>query len=257
MIWHHRDVRGEHLADDVQQRDEESQQEALKSHQRSLMMQRRCAHCAERVRAAVLLRAQPCPHCGQVSTWPRHEDAASMLGAVSDKWARRRWWFYGVLGASTFATAMLPLVSSLLTVAALIYARLVIVRGALDWFGPARRFTTRFTLRLWMLVTGVGVLVVNELLTLLPWANMPLKMLVSLTGAALFVEGSLVVLRHRLGIAASGEPSLRWWEWALPAALIVTAVGLSVAVVGAGVVVYELWLQAWSWLMSQWPSGLA
>ncbi len=224
-------------------------------HQRALILKRRCAHCAESVPPAVLLRGQPCPHCGRVSTWHHESDVGALSDGVDEQWRKRRWWFYGVVAALSFATGMFPIAASLVTIMAMVYARFVLVRQSLDWFGPARRFTTRFTLRLWMLTTSLLVLISNELLTLVPWANMPLKMLVSLLGAALFVEGSLRFLRGRLKDEASQDPGLRWWEWALPAALLAGAVALSLALTATILFVVELYQGAIGWL-GTWLGGV-
>ena len=217
--------------------DQNAQQTA---HRRSLMLQRRCGHCAELLPARVLLQGKPCKHCGKVSSWRADMDAEALIKGLDQKWSSRRWWFYGILAVSTLATGMLPLAASLLTVLALIYARIVIVRQPIQWFGPSRRFTTRFTLRLWMLLTGLFALVGNELLTLLPWANMPLKMLVSVIGASFFVEGSLMYLRGRLRQEASSDPGLKWWEWMLPVGLIGGAIAMTVGSVAAVIAVIDL-----------------
>lgn len=229
------------------------QSPALGAHGRALIMQRRCAWCAESVPASVLLRGAACPRCKRVSQWSISQDATDLIGALNRTWSGKRWWFYGLLGVSTFATGMFPLAATLLTVAAMIYARIAIVREALTWFSPARRFTTRFTLRLWLLSTALLALVGNELLTLVPWANMPLKMMVSLASASMFVEGSLAWLRGRLKREASTDASLQWWEWALPVGLIGGATGLTIGAVAVGM---TLWSVAQG-LIAQWNHWLA
>jgi hypothetical protein len=205
---------------------------------------RRCGWCAEPVGIGVLLRAEPCPRCGRAEGEGAHRQALlsnpntgdgphSLLDPIEDKWRARRWWLYGLLAAGTFATGTLPFVATLLTVAFFIAMRFLLIREPVQWFGPARRLTSRFTLRMWLLLTSVVTLVANELLTFLPGVNMLLKMLVSVAGAALFVEGSLWFLRGRLRREASPDPSLQWWEWGLPLTLIgvVCALGASLALV--------------------------
>ena len=212
---------------------------AMEEHRRSLMLKRRCSHCAERVRASILLRGRPCPRCQKVSSWNRSEDADALISALDQKWRRRRWWVYGILALGTFSTGMFPLVATLLALLAMVYARLVIVRRSLLWFGPGRRFTARFTIRAFMLTTGLMALVSNELLTLLPWANMPLKMLTSVFFTGLFVEGSLLYLTRTLRHEASEEHGLKWWEWGVPAGAVASAVCLSLASVATALLVSE------------------
>ena len=209
------------------------------AHRRALIMKRRCAHCAEPVRAGVLLRGKPCPHCGRVSSWQHEGDAEQFIGALDAKWSRRRWWVYGILAVGAFATGMIPLAATALTILAMVYARFAIVRSPIQWFSPSRRFTARFTMRLWMLITGLMALVVNELLTLVPWANMPLKMIVSVFFTGLFVEGSLFFLKGRLRREASEDHGLQWWEWGLPAGLAGGAVALTTAAVGSVMLINE------------------
>ncbi len=225
---------------------------APEAHQRALILKRRCAHCAEPVSARILLKGEACEGCGRVSRWQRDADADALILALDARWSRRRWWVYGILAASTFATGMFPLAATLLTVAAMIYARLAIIRSPLQWFDPLRRFTSRFTLRLWMLITGLMALVCNELLTLVPWANMPLKMLASVLFVALFVEGSIFFLRGRLRRAASGDSSLQLWEWGLPLGLTGAALGISAAAVAATLFIIEaaqgLWAMFLGWI---------
>lgn len=201
------------------------------AHRLRLRQQRRCGWCAEPVGVGVLLRGEACPHCGRSEGAPQRRQALlahpqsgdtldSLLEPIERKWRARRWWLYALLAVGTFATGTLPFVATLLTVAFFIAMRFLLIREPVQWFGPSRRLTSRFTLRMWLLVTSVVTLVANELLTFLPVANMPLKMVVSVAGAASFVEGSLWFLRGRLRREASADPSLQWWEWGLPLGLI-------------------------------------
>jgi hypothetical protein len=208
-------------------------------HRRNLREQRRCGWCAERVPVGVLLRGERCPSCGLAEA-PQATASADLLGPLEARWKARRWWLYGVLAVATFLTGTLPLVATLLTVAFFVAMRFLIVREPLQWFGMGRRLTSRFTLQMWLLVISVGTLVANELLTFLPLANMPLKMLVSVGGAVCFVEGSLWFLRGRLRREASGDPSLEWWEWGLPVGLIAALLALGASAAAVSLSVWRL-----------------
>ena len=83
-----------------------------------------------------------------------------------------------------------------------------------------------------MLTTGLMTLAANELLTLLPWANMPLKMIVSVLFTGLFVEGSLFYLSAGLRREASDDHRLAWWEWGLPTGMVGGTVVLSATTIG-------------------------
>ena len=197
------------------------EQHARAQRKEALRMQRRCPSCAERVGVEVLLRGAACPHCGVQDAPEVLQDPDSLLGPLERRWRWRRLALYGVLAVGTFLTGALPFVATLLTVVFVVAMRYALIREPLQWLRRSRRFTSRFTLRLWLLVTTLLTLLGNELLTFAPGVNMPLKMVVSVVGALLYTEGSLWFLRNRVRREAR-DPALQWWEWGLPALLLGT-----------------------------------
>lgn len=210
------------------------------AHQRALMMQRRCPHCAEEVPPGAIFGNRPCPSCGMAVVWPAGEQLASVIDRVESLWRKRRWWIYTLVGSSVALTGVLPIVPTVLAVGILIAVRLTLLREPLQWFSPGRRFTTRFALKLWMVFVGCVTLLANALLNLFPGVNIVLKALVSLAMAALFVEIAVVFLRNRLHREAQHGPALQWWEWGLPVGMLGSVVVASVGAIASMVVVYEV-----------------
>jgi hypothetical protein len=201
----------------------------MQDHQRSLLLDRRCAWCAEPARLGVLLRGEACEHCGRTSPTAEAGELDGVLEAVQSKWKAKRAWAYGGLAVGTLVTGWFPIASSVLMVGVLIYLRVALLRQPMNWFGPTRRFTARFALQLWLLVVGVGAFAVAELSTFIPFASAPLKAAISVASIGLFTEVAVAYLGSRLRREASADSSLQWHEWALPAALLTALVGLGAA----------------------------
>lgn len=212
----------------------------MQDRQRALLLDRRCAWCAEPARLGVLLRGEPCEHCGRKSPSADPAQLQGVLETVQSKWKGRRAWAYGGLALGTLVTGWFPIVSSLLLVGVLIYLRVTLLRQPMNWFGPARRFTARFALRMWLLVVGVGAFAVAELSTFVPFASAPLKAAISVASIGLFAEVAVAYLGSRLRREASDDPSLQWHEWALPAVLLTALVGVGVAATAAVLAVVNL-----------------
>ena len=212
----------------------------MQQHQRALLLDRRCGWCAEPARLGVLLRGEACEHCGKTSPSADPADLEGVLDAVQSQWKGRRAWAYGGLAVGTLVTGWFPIVSSLLMVGVLIYLRVTLLRQPMSWFGPGRRFTARFVMRLWLLVVGVGAFALAELSTFVPLASAPLKAAISVASIGLFTEVAVAYLGSRLRREASADPSLQWHEWALPAALLVALVGVGAAGAAAVVAIANL-----------------
>ncbi len=131
----------------------------MQDQQRKLLLERRCAWCAEPATVDVLLRGGQCGHCGRTSPSADPEKLKEVLGTVRTHWKKQRAWAYGGLAIATLVTGWLPLVSSFVMVAVLIYLRVTLLRRPLAWFGTARRFTSGFLLRLWLTAVGVAAAV--------------------------------------------------------------------------------------------------
>jgi hypothetical protein len=223
--------------------------DAIASHHRALLLARRCNHCAERIPAGVALTGTSCPHCNDAIRWPALDDPDARIEALMTVWRRRRWWVYGLVAGASFLTGSLPLVATGITIVALLVMRHTVLRAPLAWLSPRRRVVMRLHLRQWLALVAVMALVANELLTLLPLVNMPVKMLVSLGSAALYLETSLRYVKGRLRRDQRG-PELDAWEWALPLAMLVLLMAGCIAVVATFWLVFELLEQGLGWLGS-------
>lgn len=209
------------------------------AHQRALLLQRRCGHCAERLRAKVLLRGLDCPRCGRPARWPGALDAESLADAVDTRWRRRRWLVYGLVTLSTGATGFLPVVPTVITVIVMIVVRHSFLREPMRWFSPGRKLVTGLNLKLWLVLVSSLTLAANAMLSLLPFVNIVLNALVCLGTTALFVEVALVYLRGRLRREASEGPGLELWEWGVPALLAGLVLVAMLTALGALVMTVE------------------
>ncbi|MEO1269565.1 MAG: hypothetical protein AAFX99_15880 [Myxococcota bacterium] len=199
-------------------------EEARAAHGRALMLKRRCPHCAEPVHNNVLMRGAPCPQCKRQAQWSMRPDAEGIITGIEARWRRTRLVLYGVLAAVALVVSFVPVVGSVALLVAQVAAWLLVVKDTTRWFGPARRMTTRFVLKLWMVVVGLFGIAALEALTLAAGFNLVLKPVLSVASLLIFVETSLWFVRGRLRQEADGAP-LRWWEWALPAGLVATVIG--------------------------------
>ena len=215
----------------------------------------RCPACAELRAAWTILRGQSCPRCGAAA--PADPAAVATLhGAIGRRWAARRPWIYGLVGAGALLTGPLPLFATLVTVAGLLIGRHTVVNAALPWLSPRRRVCTRFTLRLWLMAAALAAFVAHEALTLVPIAGSFAKVGVALGTTALYVEGALGFVAGRLRRDARST-ELDHWEWVVPLALlgaVATACGVGVL---AGVWVWEQLDAAGGWVAVLVRDGLA
>jgi len=184
------------------------------------MLGRRCPSCAERIEPAVLFRSRPCPSCGARPSWAALDQAESVVEALAARWGRRRVWAYAVLGLAAGVAGLVPLLSTFVALAFMLALRHAVLVEPLRWFGPARRFTTSFTLQLWLATTGLVTFALDALLGMVPVASFALKGLACLATTALFVEAALWLLRNRVRREAREGPELEAWEWALPTAAL-------------------------------------
>ncbi len=224
----------------------------LAAHQQALLLGRRCASCAEHVAARTLIDKTSCPHCGKVSRWQRLDDVEARVDAILQPWRRRRYWIYGLTAAGSFLTGSLPVVATVVTIIALVVMRHTVLRAPMVWLGPRRRVVTRLWLRLWLVIVALSALVLNELLTLLPIANMFIKAIVSVAAAAGYLELGLAYSRNRIRREQRG-PELDWWEWALPAAMLALILIGCVAVIAVGIFVFAALGATFDWLEGLWP----
>lgn len=199
----------------------------LSAHHNALLMQRRCAWCAEEVPLRALLRGQDCPLCG--SALRRVGEQTDLAEALAGAWWGRRLLGYGLVALASFFSGAVPMLQAAVLAAGLLVLHVWLIRGALAWLPAARRITGRFTIKL------VGALL-TALAFVLNVAVVPLLGISALILAAVgfllsvaYVESALWLIRRRVSWEVEGLP-LQTREWLLPVGL---CGGLLLAVFGS------------------------
>jgi len=206
---------------------------AYQSHRRALLSRGRCPECAELIRGTRALFAQePCGHCG----YERADENATGAPPLPP-WRRRRWGLYAAVAVVSSVVSWLPLVGTLIVVAAMVAARWYVLGESLRWLSPARRVCTRFAVRLGIGFLAALALVVQEALTLLPFVGWLTKPVAGLAVIILFIEVGGRYVEGRVRRDAEG-PALDTWEWLVPASMF----GATMSVVVAGVLLLN-----WVW----------
>ncbi len=188
----------------------------LDAHQRRLLARRRCGRCAEVVPARAVLRQGTCPHC--TSALEMSCGGSGVLEEVRRGWRRWRLGVYGLVFLGHLLAGFVPLLPSLLLLVGLLGAHLMVLRRPLAWLGPVRRLLTRFLLAVLLALLSLAGLFANLLavpLLALLGSGVLVSALTGLLGTALYVEGGLLLVRHRLEREAR-DPRLALWEWLLP-----------------------------------------
>ncbi len=188
--------------------------ETLALQSRELILRGRCGACAEWLPAASLLRADPCPACGEgvEAHWP---DPGALLDTLEGRIRRQRTWVSLGLALAILPFAAFPLVGSLGLLGAYLWLRLRVLAPLAQFLPPRRRLVTRWTGRILLATTLVVALLLGELLTLLPGLSLILK------GVVVFLKvwlGSWALTRYFQAQARRelrGEP-IRFWEWLIP-----------------------------------------
>lgn len=203
----------------------------LLEHQTALLLDRRCATCAERLSPRELWSTSPCPFCRQRVFAHGALDAEHLVAGVTERWERWRVRVYVLVGLSCLLGSVVPLLAPLIYALAMIVASLFLVRGPLRWLSPARRLSTRLSLK----VLLAGLTVVNLVLSV---AIFPLVGVAQLTTALLsvglavgYVEAALRLTSRALRREGARE-SLHPLEW-LPPALALGAMCAFVVTVTA------------------------
>lgn len=159
----------------------------------------------------------------------------------------RRWLGYVAVGVAAAIAGWVPLLATLTTLIAMIAMRRTITRGASAWLSPKRRATTKLLLRQWLVLSALGMLVLDEVATLLPIPGWPVRIVSAVCAAAVYVEVSLVILRNRLA-RDQRSAELQIGEWLLPAlatvAVLLAALGAAAMLVGA----YEAIAASFVWI---------
>ena len=201
----------------------------LEAHYNRLLTSGRCSRCAERVPRAAILGGDQCKHCGASLGYGG--------GDVVDSVAARQFWWrlkgYALIAAGSFVAGTMPFLQLAVQIAALFVLHVVVLRGGLRWLPPGRRILARMTMKILGASISAVALMINTAVAPLLGAG---ALVLAVSGpvlTAIYVEGSLWLLRRRLRWEAAGRP-VRIGEWVVPVVLVVAllaAVGAMAAMV--------------------------
>jgi hypothetical protein len=203
----------------------------LGAHQAALLMERRCGTCAERLGARDVWAGKACRWCKQPVFATGTFDAEGLAAGVTGKWQKWRTGVVVLVGVACLITGLVPLLAPVVFAAAMILANFVLIRQPLRWLRPARRLSTRLSLKILL----AGLTLANLILSVLVYplfgvAQVTTAIISSLLALA-YVEAALRLTSAGLRREAAQTP-LQVWEW-LPPTLLLGACFLFILVVSA------------------------
>lgn len=222
--------------------------ERLEAHRVALLERRRCPDCAEHRPARELLAGEPCPHCGTAglaAQMPLERRVELALGPARS----RRLVGYVAVGTAAAIAGWVPLLATVTTLVAMIAMRRTLTRGAGGWLSPRRRAVTKLLLRQWLVIAALGMLLLDQMATLLPIPGWPVRIVSAVVAAALYVEVSLLILRDRLA-RDQRSPALDLGEWLLPAAATLAMLGAAAAAAALLIASFEVIAASFGWLVT-------
>lgn len=182
-------------------------------HELALLLSGRCRRCAERIPGGTALRGRPCPRCDE-QTLPNPTDREVLHQLSSERATARLGIAVAVVALAAMVASWVPLLTSLLLVAALVWLRVTLVTPALQLLTPQRRLVSRWTLRLAAgCFVALSVLVL-ELLTLIPAFGALAKVAISAGQVALAGLFARRYLAWQTEREARGV-SVAFWEMGL------------------------------------------
>lgn len=182
-------------------------------HELALLLGGRCRRCAEKIPGGTALRGRPCPRCAE-QTLPNPTDREVLHRLSSERATARLGVAVVVVALAALVASWVPLLTSLLLVAALVWLRVTLVTPALQLLTPQRRLVSRWTLRLAAGCFLALSILVFELLTLVPGFGALVK--VALSAGEVAVAG--VFARRYLAWQTEREARgirVAWWEMGL------------------------------------------
>ena len=211
----------------------------LTEHHNTLLMQRRCAWCAEAVPLRDLLQGRDCPHCG--AALKRVGAQTDLSAALAGSWWARRLLGYGLVATASFFAGAVPLLQSAVQVVGLLVLHIWLIRGALGWLPASRRITARFTIKLVGALLTAVAFIINVAVAPMLGISAFILAAVGFLLSVVYVESALWLIRRRVSWEMEGLP-LQTREWLLPVGL---CGGLLLAVFGSiGVMVGGLHMLA-------------
>ena len=226
--------------------------DALAIHRRELATLGRCPFCAELIGPWPVLRGRPCPRCrrrlGNAAGSPEE-----LIRRLRGQWGKWRRVAFPLLVVATGLAGVVPLLGGAVRMVGMVVLHVAFVRRPLRWLSARRRLAARVTLRLALAFLVLLGLLVDALAAPFFGANVLVSGVVSLVVGVAYAEGALAYLCGRMWAEARGEP-LVFWEWALPAGLLVVVLGVTAGLVAvlAGVITL---VTSMPQLMELWGGG--
>ena len=185
-------------------------------HRHALLTTGRCGRCAERVSRFAIIRGDACDHCGRTLG----VDGSDVREELASRRLVWRLLGYGLVAAASFVSGLVPLGQFAVQLAALFILHVVVLRRSLLWLPPGRRILARITIKLLGAALACLALVINVAVAPLAGVSAAVLAAVGPLLTAVYIEGSLVILRRRLAWEAEERPvDIR--EWWLPVGLLV------------------------------------
>jgi hypothetical protein len=203
----------------------------LERHEVALLVGGRCRACAERLPGGALLRGEPCPLCRSPTAFDA-ADRALLLDHLEHRGHVRVGLLAAAVGLSHLLVGWLPVASSVVVAASTAWVRFQIVQPASRLLSPRRRRVAVWTARIGTSALVALTLVVNEILTLVPFVGAVVKGIVAAAQVLLVAWANARYLRWQLG-RDEAMARVGWWEYALLVGASGTLVGAVIGVVTA------------------------
>jgi len=204
-------------------------------HELSLLLGGRCRACAELLPRGAVFRQQPCPLCHEPSVLD-DRDRAVIVEHLAHRANVRVGLLALAIGVSHLLIGWVPVVSSLVIAASTAWIRLQIVQPAARILTPSRGRIAVWTARVGTSAFVAATLIVNELVTLLPFVGAVTKGLIAAGEVLVVAWANARYMRWQIERDDDGL-AVAWWEYALLVSafgvLVLSAIGL----VAAGIAV--------------------
>lgn len=202
-------------------------------HELSLLLGGRCRACAELLPRGAIFRGEPCPLCHEPSVMDER-DRAVVVEFLSHRANVRVGMLALGIGVSHLLIGWVPIVSSLVIAASTAWIRLQIIQPAARMLTPARGRVAVWTARVGTSAFVAGTLILNELVTLLPFVGAVTKGLIAAGEVLLVAWANARYMRWQVDRDEDGL-AVAWWEYGLLVAafgvLVLSAIGLVAAAI--------------------------
>jgi len=205
----------------------------LARHELALLVGGRCRACAELLPRGAVLRGEGCPLCHEPTAITEH-DRATVVDYVTHRANVRIGLLATVIGLAHIVIGWTPVVSSAVVAASTAYVRLQIVSPAVKIMSSRRAGVAVWSARIVTSALVAASLIVNELLTLVPFAGAIAKGVIASGEVLLVAWLNARYMRWQLDRDEDGLP-VAWWEYGILASAAVVLVGAAIGLVAAAV----------------------